>query len=54
MKHIALYAAVVAGASLPLLGTTAASGVDKATLGNGRIRLTWTWQIRNGTIISFY
>ena len=26
MKHIALYAAVVAGASLPLLGTTAASG----------------------------
>ena len=28
--------------------------VDKATLGNGRIRLTWTWQIRKGTTISFY
>ncbi len=28
--------------------------VDKATLGNGRIRLTWTWQIRKGFIISFY
>ena len=28
--------------------------VDKATLGNGRIRLTWTWQIRKGLIISFF
>ena len=28
--------------------------VDKATLGNGRIRLTWTWQIRKGTTIVFY
>ena len=27
--------------------------VDKSTLGNGRIRLTWTWKIRNGFIISF-
>ncbi len=27
---------------------------DKATLGNGRIRLTWTWQIRPGLIISFH
>lgn len=27
--------------------------VDKSTLGSGRIRLTWTWKIRNGFIISF-
>ena len=28
--------------------------VDKATLGNGRIRLTWTWEVRSGLIISFH
>ena len=28
--------------------------VDKATLGNGRIRLTWTWKKHNGLIISFF
>ena len=28
--------------------------IDKSALGNGRIRLTWTWQIRKGLIISFF
>ena len=28
--------------------------IDKSALGNGRIRLTWTWQIRKGFIISIY
>ena len=28
--------------------------VDKSTLGNGRIRLTWTWKVRKGLIISFF
>lgn len=28
--------------------------VDKAALGSSRIRLTWTWQIRPGLIISFH
>jgi hypothetical protein len=28
--------------------------IDKATLGDNRIRLTWTWQIRKGFIISFF
>ena len=28
--------------------------IDKSALGNARIRLTWTWQIRKGLIISFF
>ena len=28
--------------------------IDKSAIGSGRIRLTWTWEIRNGLIISFY
>ena len=28
--------------------------VDKAAIGDNRIRLTWTWQIRKGFIISFF
>ena len=28
--------------------------VDKAALGSSRIRLTWTWAIRPGLIISFH
>lgn len=51
-KIAACAAVTVADTTKPVW--TESYTIDKSALGDDRIRLTWTWEIRNGLIISFY